>query len=66
MGTAEAQTIYKRRAATSEWANARLRNFGLRQFMVRGLGKVRAVALLFALAHNLMQTVLLKARRAAG
>ena len=66
MGTDEAKTIYKRRAQTSEWANARVRNCGLRQFLVRGLEKVRAATLLYALAHNLMQTVLLKARLAAG
>jgi hypothetical protein len=66
MGTEEAKTIYPRRAQTAEWANARARNCGLRQFVVRGLEKVRAVALLHALAHNLMQTVLLKTRTAAA
>jgi transposase len=66
MGKDEAKTIYKRRAQTAEWANARARNCGLRQFMVRGLEKVRAATLLYALAHNLVQTVLLKARLAAG
>jgi transposase len=66
MGTDEAKTIYKRRAQTAEWANARVRNCGLRQFLVRGLEKVRAATLLYALAHNLMQTMLLKARLAAG
>jgi hypothetical protein len=40
----------------------------LRQFLVRGLEKVRAVALLFAVAHNLMRAVTLRAavRWAAG
>lgn len=61
MGTEAAKETYKRRAATAEWVNARLRNFGLRQLVVRGLSKVRAVVLLFALAHNLMQTLALKA-----
>ena len=65
MGTEEAKKIYQRRAQTAEWANARVRNFGLRQFLVRGLEKVRAAALLHALAHNLMQTILLKKRLAA-
>ena len=64
MRTDEAKTIYKRRAQTAEWANARVRNCGLRQFLVRGLEKVRSATLLYALAHNLMQTVLLKARLA--
>jgi len=66
MGTDEAKTTYKRRAQTAEWANARVRNFGLRQFLVRGLEKVRSATLLYALAHNLIQTILLKARLAAG
>lgn len=55
MGTPTVQEAYKRRASTAEWVNARLRNMGLRQFVVRGLRKVRAVSTLFALAHNLMQ-----------
>jgi len=66
MGTEEAQTIYQRRAQTAEWTNARARNCGLRQFLVRGLEKVRAVALLYALAHNLRQTLLLKSKAAAA
>jgi transposase len=64
MGTEDAKTTYKRRAQTAEWTNARARNMGLQQFLVRGLEKVRAVALLHALTHNLMQTVLLKTRAA--
>jgi transposase len=62
MGTEEAKTIYKRRAQAAEWSNARARNCGLRQFLVRGLKKVRAVALLHALAQNLMQRQLLQER----
>ena len=59
MGTPEAKAIYKERASTAECVNAAARNRGLRQFLVRGLRKVRCVALLFALAHNLMRTVAL-------
>jgi hypothetical protein len=55
MGTAAAQEIYKERASTAECVNAQCRNRGLHQFMVRGLGKVRSVALLYALAHNCMR-----------
>lgn len=62
MGLEEAKTIYGRRAPTAEWTNARVRNWGLRQVLVRGLQKVRAVALLYALAHNVIQTVLLRSR----
>ena len=59
MATEEAKKIYRERAATAECVNAAARNRGLRQFLVRGLGKVRCVALLFALAHNLMRTMAL-------
>jgi len=61
MVTAEAKTQYKQRAATIEWANALARLRGLYQLTVRGLRKARAVLLWYALAHNLMQTVRLRA-----
>jgi len=61
MGTDEAKEIYKERAATAECVNAAARNRGLRQFLVRGRRKVRAVALWYALAHNLMRTLALRA-----
>jgi transposase len=66
MGTEAAKAIYQRRAATAEWTNARARNWGLRQFLVRGLAKVRAVAMLHALTHNMMQTILLNPKPAAA
>lgn len=53
MGTDEAKTIYKERAATAECVNALARNRGLLRFNVRGLAKVKCVALWYALAHNL-------------
>ncbi|HKW78739.1 MAG TPA: IS1182 family transposase [Candidatus Limnocylindria bacterium] len=56
MKSAAARAIYKLRASTSEWVNARLRNWGLRQVLVRGRAKVRCVLLLHALAHNLDRT----------
>lgn len=65
MRTAEAQTIYKERAATAECVNAVARNRGLRQFLVRGVAKVKAVLLWFALAHNVMRSVALRAAAAA-
>ena len=64
MGTAEAKEIYKERYSTAECLNAISRNRGLRQFLVRGLRKVRAVALWFAIAHNLMRAVALRAQGA--
>lgn len=55
MGTEEAKTIYKDRAATAECVNALARQRGLYQFNVRGSVKTRAVGLWHALAHNLQR-----------
>ena len=63
MGTDEAKTIYKERAATAECVNAIARNRGLRQFTVRGLLKAKAVILWYVIAHNLMRRVALRAER---
>src|SRR5262245_23655801 len=52
MGTDEAKAIYRPRASTSECVNAQARNRGLIRLLVRGLHKVKAVALWFAIAHN--------------
>jgi transposase len=64
MATDEAKAIYRERAATAECVNALARNRGLRQFLVRGLRKVKAVVLWYALAHNLMRAVALRAAAA--
>ena len=61
MGTDAAKTIYRERAATAECVNAIARNRGLQAFRVRGRTKVRAVLLWFALAHNLMRAISLRA-----
>lgn len=61
MATDEAKAIYRQRAATAECVNALARNRGLQRFPVRGLRKVKAVALLYALVHNLMRAVILRA-----
>lgn len=66
MGTDAARTVYRERAATAECVNALARNRGLRAVVVRGLAKVRAVATLFALAHNCMRRVALLPAAAAG
>lgn len=60
MGTLEAKTIYKQRGASVECVNAIARNRGLRLLPVRGLQKVRAVLLWFALAHNMMRGLSLR------
>lgn len=61
MGTAAAKAIYKERASTVECVNALARNRGLRQFLVRGKEKVRAVLLWFAIAHNMVRSLSLRA-----
>lgn len=53
MASEKAKEIYKERAATVECVNAQARNRGLTRFLVRGIDKVKAVALWHALAHNM-------------
>jgi hypothetical protein len=53
----------KERAASAECVNALARNRGLRQLTVRGRLKVLAVALWYAVAHNVMRAVSLRAGR---
>ncbi len=55
MASAEGKEIYRQRAATSETVNADLRSYrGLTQLTVRGLSKIKCVALWCALAYNVM------------
>ena len=60
MKTDEAKAIYKRRSSIAEYVNAECRNRGLGQFRVRGLVKVKAIALWHALAFNLLRMIALK------
>ena len=53
METDEAKEMYKARAATAEYANAVARGRGMQQFAVRGLAKVKNVALMFTITHNM-------------
>src|SRR3954447_10208670 len=64
MGTESAKTIYRQRASTIECVNAQTRNRGLVRLRVRGLRKVKAVALWFAIAHNLVCGLRLRAEAA--
>jgi transposase len=52
MALPENQALYKQRPSIAEFPNAVCRNQGLRQFNVRGLIKVKAIALWHALAFN--------------
>ena len=64
MGTEEAKTIYKLRAQTAEWTNAQARNRGFYQVRVRGLQKVRMIALWYAMIHNVLCARRLRAEKA--
>jgi IS5 family transposase len=66
MGTAEAKQGYKIWAATAECVNALARNRGLQRLRVRGLRKARAALLWFAIAHNLMRSLSLRAASQAA
>jgi len=65
MGTEPAKEVYRDRAASAECVNALARNRGLRQLTVRGRLKAKAVALWYAIAHNLRRAVSLRAARVA-
>jgi hypothetical protein len=55
MGTPEAKAIYKERASTVETVNAECKTYrGLGPFLVRGIDKVKCVALWAALAYNIV------------
>lgn len=54
MGTELAKAIYKLRSQTAEWVNALARNRGFLQMPVRGPERCGIIAVLFAIAHNLV------------
>lgn len=60
MATDAAKEIYKQRSSVAEFPNAECRNRGLQQFRVRGLLKVKAIALWHAITFNLMRMFTLK------
>jgi len=60
----EAKEVYKERAATVECVNAQARNRGLLRLLVRGLEKVKAIALWYAIAHNMRRCFSLRGRGA--
>jgi transposase len=66
MGTAEGKAKYKLRAQTAELTNAHARNRGFYGVCVRGLEKVRTVAIWYALVHNVVTGLRLRAQRAAA
>jgi transposase len=65
MGKEPAKEIYKERAATAECVNAIARNRGLQRFNVKGLNKVKSIALWFALVHNMVRMMTLASAAAS-
>ena len=61
MSQRENQEIYKQRPSIAEFPNAECRNRGCQRLLVRGLEKVKSVALLYAVTFNLMRMMTLKA-----
>ena len=55
------QDLYKQRPSIAEFPNAVCRNLGCRLLRVRGLDKVRSVALLYASTFNLLRMMTLRA-----
>jgi transposase len=64
MKEAAAKTLYRLRSQTAEWVNAVFRNRGMQQMPVRGQTKTQALATLFAITHDLMLGVKLRAAAA--
>lgn len=57
MATVEAQELYRQRPSIAEFPNAECRNRGMNQFRVRGLKKVKTVALWYAISFNLLRFI---------
>ncbi len=55
MLTDESKAFYRARAGLCELINARMRSYGLEQFLVRGLRNVTNVVLLAVIASNILQ-----------
>jgi hypothetical protein len=61
MQTPRAKQLYRLRAATAECVNAIARNRGPDKLRVRGRAKAKTVLLWYALAHNVIRTLSLRA-----
>ena len=60
IGTDEIKKFYRKRCSTAEFSNAQIKNSGLRQFLVRGIEKVKGMTLLHSIAHNINRFLDLK------
>ena len=53
MKSEKGKAAYAKRSETAEFVNAVAKNRGMGEFLVRGLNKVKNMALLYAVAHNM-------------
>lgn len=60
IGNEEVKNVYKLRCSTAEFSNAHVKNKEMDEFSVRGLVKVKGVAILHAIAHNIARYLNLK------
>lgn len=63
IGKEEVEEIYGKRCSTAEFSNAQIKNRGLREFLVRGLAKVKGQAILHAIAQNASRFIELMSRK---
>lgn len=56
----DVKDLYKKRCSTAEFSNAQVKNRGLKEFLLRGLEKVKGTSLLHAIAQNLSRFLHLK------
>lgn len=54
MKSEEAKKIYNKRGSAAEHSNAMTKKMGMKEFLVNGLSKVKHMALLYAITHNMM------------
>lgn len=55
LGTEEFADLYSKRPSSCEFSNMATKSNGMQEFGVRGLGKVRSMSLLHAIAHNMVR-----------
>ena len=60
--TKEANELYKKRCSTAEFSNAQVKNHGLKEFLVRGIEKVKSMSILHAISHNILRCFDLRAK----
>ncbi len=57
IGSEKVTELYKKRCSTAEFSNMHVKNQALREFSVRGLVKVKGMALLHAIAQNVSRSI---------